>query len=287
MPADLQKSPAPLAEIAQGPNAFEQFLDRNQKNLIILAVLIAVGVAALVVYRGIEKSRQETAGAALNKAEDLTTLQAVINEHAGTTAASSAAILLADRQWTDGQQDAAIETLRKFISSNPQHPALPTAQASLGSKLMIQGKSADASRIFQEIVDDPKARFIAPYALISLGDIAKLAGDLAKAEASYKRVQTDFSESNFAQSAKRRIDNLKAKPPVEIDPPPAPKADTPPAPPAPPVPTPAPPAPKADTPPAPPAPTPAPEVPTVTPPQETRPESRSEPTGKTPADAQP
>ena len=337
MPADLQKSPAPLAEIAQGPNAFEQFLDRNQKNLIILAVLIAVGVAALVVYRGIEKSRQETAGAALNKAEDLAALQAVINEHAGTTAASSAAILLADRQWTDGQQDTAIETLRNFISSNPQHPALPTAQASLGSKLMIQGKSADASRIFQEIVDDPKARFIAPYALISLGDIAKLAGDLAKAEASYKRVQTDFPESNFMQSAKRRIDNLKAKPPVEVDPPPAPKAETPPAPPAPeaPAPTPAPPAPKAETPPAPPAPeaptpapTPAPpapkaetppappapeapapappapeapapappvppapssapEAPSVTAPQETRPEIRSEPTGKTPADAQP
>jgi predicted negative regulator of RcsB-dependent stress response len=377
MPADLQKSPAPLAEIAQGPNAFEQFLDRNQKNLIILAVLIAVGVAALVVYRGIEKSRQETAGAALNKAEDLAALQAVINEHAGTTAASSAAILLADRQWTDGQQDTAIETLRNFISSNPQHPALPTAQASLGSKLMIQGKSADASRIFQEIVDDPKARFIAPYALISLGDIAKLAGDLAKAEASYKRVQTDFPESNFMQSAKRRIDNLKAKPPVEVDPPPAPKAETPPAPPeapapaptpappapkaetppappvppapapappaptaetppapeapapapappapkaetppAPPVPeapapappapkaetppappapeapapTPAPPAPKAETPPAPPvppAPSSAPEAPSVTAPQETRPEIRSEPTGKTPADAQP
>jgi predicted negative regulator of RcsB-dependent stress response len=353
MPADLQKSPAPLAEIAQGPNAFEQFLDRNQKNLIILAVLIAVGVAALVVYRGIEKSRQETAGAALNKAEDLAALQAVINEHAGTTAASSAAILLADRQWTDGQQDTAIETLRNFISSNPQHPALPTAQASLGSKLMIQGKSADASRIFQEIVDDPKARFIAPYALISLGDIAKLAGDLAKAEASYKRVQTDFPESNFMQSAKRRIDNLKAKPPVEVDPPPAPKAETPPAPPAPEAPAPAPPAPKAETPPAPPvppapapappaptaetppappapeAPTPAPpapkaetppappvpeasapappapkaetppappvppapssapEAPSVTAPQETRPEIRSEPTGKTPADAQP
>ena len=273
MPADLQKSPAPLAEIAQGPNAFEQFLDRNQKNLIILAVLIAVGVAALVVYRGIEKSRQETAGAALNKAEDLAALQAVINEHAGTTAASSAAILLADRQWTDGQQDAAIETLRNFISSNPQHPARPTAQASLGSKLMIQGKSADASRIFQEIVDDPKSRFIAPYALISLGDIAKLAGDLAKAEASYKRVQTDFPESNFMQSAKRRIDNLKAKPPVEVDPPPAPKADTPPAPPVPPTPTPAPPAPPtpapappvptAETPPAPPAPTPAPPAPQV------------------------
>jgi len=216
MPADLSKSPAPLAEISQGPNAFELFLDRNQKNLIILAILVAIGVASLVVYRGIEKSRQESAGAALNKADNLAALQAVINDHADTVAARSTMILLADRQWTEGQQDAAIETLRKFISSNPTHPALPTAQASLGSKLMIQGKSADASRIFQELIDNPQARFIAPYAFISLGDIANLAGDLDKAEASYSRVKTDFSDSGFAETAKRRIATLKAKVPVEI-----------------------------------------------------------------------
>ncbi len=127
MPADLSKSPvpAPLAEISQGPNAFEQFLDRNQKNLIILAILIAIGVASLVVYRGIEKSRQETAGAALNKADNLAALQAVINDHADTVAARSTMILLADRQWTEGQQDAAIETLRKFIAveSDPPGPS--------------------------------------------------------------------------------------------------------------------------------------------------------------------
>jgi predicted negative regulator of RcsB-dependent stress response len=230
MPADLQESPVPLAEISQGPNAFEQFLDRNQKNIIILAILIAIGVAGFVIYRGIETSRQETAGAALNKAEDLAALQAVITEHADTTAAHSAMVLLADRQWTEGQQDAAVETLRKFISSNPEHPAIASAQASLGAKLMTQGKSADAAKVFQDIADDPKARYIAPYALISLGDIAKVAGDLEKAEASYNRVKTDFSDSSFAETATRRIATLKAKAPAEIAPPPKPA--TPPADPA-------------------------------------------------------
>jgi len=123
MPADLQETPVPLAEISQGPNAFEQFLDRNQKNIIILAILIAIGVAAFVIYRGIETSRQETAGAALNKAEDLAALQAVITEHADTTAARSAMVLLADRQWTEGQQDAAKETCPKFNPSTPGAPA--------------------------------------------------------------------------------------------------------------------------------------------------------------------
>ena len=257
MPAEISNSPVPLAEISQGPNAFEQFLDRNQMNLIILAILLALGAAALVIYRGIEQSRQETAGTALAKADDLATLQAVINEHPNTTAAHSATILLAERQWTAGQQDAALDALRKFIAANPDHPARPTAQASLGSKLMIQGKAADATPIFQALVDDPKAGFIAPYALICLGDLAKTAADIEKAAAAYNRVTTDFPESGFAQTAKKRITTLKTKPPLEIEPPPTPKTDTPqPAPAAtsPTVATPAPSPPSATSPAPPPAP---------------------------------
>jgi predicted negative regulator of RcsB-dependent stress response len=230
MPADTPESPAsiaPLAEISQGPNAFEEFLDRNQKNLVILAILIALGAAALVVFQGIGKSREETAGAALNKAEDLAALQSVVNEHADTAGGRSAMIVLAEKQWEANQQDQAIGTLRKFISSNTEHPGLATARASLGSKLMAQGKSPDAAAVFDEIIADPKARFVAPYALICLGDIAKAAGDLEKAEANYNRAKTEFPESTFADTATKRVAMLKAKAPVEIAPPP--KPETPPA----------------------------------------------------------
>jgi predicted negative regulator of RcsB-dependent stress response len=225
MAADHPESPTPLAEISQGPSAFEQFLDNNQKNLVIFAVLVAIGAAAVVVYRGVEKGRQESAGAGLSKATDLAAYQSVVQDHAGTQAASSAMILLAERQWEEGQQDIAIATLRDFIAANASHPAYPSARASLGSKLMAQGKAAEATTVFQEIADDPKARFIAPYALISLGDIAKVAGDLEKAEASYSRVKKDFPESSFADTANRRIAILRAKPPVEVEPLPAPATE--------------------------------------------------------------
>ncbi len=229
MPADLPESPVPLAEISQGPNAFEEFLDRNQKNLVILTILLALGAAAFVIYRGIETSRQETAGAALNKATDLAALQAVVSEHPDTAAAGSATVLLADRQWSEGQQDAAIQTLQSFISSSADHPALPSARASLGAKLMTQGKAPEAEKVFQAILDDPQARFIAPFALISLGDVANASGDLDKAEAAYNRVKTEYPESSFVDTATKRIANLKAKPPVEIEPPPAPKEEATPA----------------------------------------------------------
>ena len=222
MSADLKESPVPLAEISQGPNAFEVFLDRNQKGIAVLAILVAVGAVGLVIYRGIETSRQETAGAALTKAADLASYQAVVDSHADTVAAGSAMVLLADSQWTGGKQGEAIATLRKFIAASPTHPAIPSAKANLGAKLMSQGKSGDATKVFDELAADPAARYIAPFALISLGDLAKTAGDLEKAEASYNKVKTEFPESSFAETANRRIATLRAKPPVEIEPPPAP-----------------------------------------------------------------
>ncbi|MGD7653623.1 MAG: hypothetical protein ACQCXQ_10440, partial [Verrucomicrobiales bacterium] len=38
MPDDQPESAAPLAEISHGPSAFDEFLERNQKNLIIAAI---------------------------------------------------------------------------------------------------------------------------------------------------------------------------------------------------------------------------------------------------------
>ena len=222
MSVDLQESVAPLAEISQGPNAFEAFLDRNQKGIIVLAIVLVIAAVALVVYRGVERSRQETAGAALTKAEDLAAYQAVVDGHADTVAVGSAMVLLANSQWTAGKQDDAVATLRKFIAESPAHPAAPSAKANLGSKLMSQGKTGDATKMFEEVVSDPAARFLAPFALISLGDLAKSAGNLEKAEASYEKVKTEFPDSSFVETTNRRTAILKAKPPVEIEPPPAP-----------------------------------------------------------------
>jgi len=229
MSPDLPESAVPLAEISQGPNAFEAFLDRNQKGLILFTILLALAAVAVVIYRGVESSRQHTAGAELSKAEDLAALQKLTTEHADTDAAGSAMVLLADRQWTAGKQDEAIATLRNFIAKSPDHPSAPTAKASLGAKLMAQGKSADASKVFSELASDPEARFIAPYALIALGDIAKAAGKLSEAEGAYTKAKTDFPGSSFGEIANGRLASVKAKAPVEIEPappsaPPAPAA---------------------------------------------------------------
>ncbi|MEX1048356.1 MAG: tetratricopeptide repeat protein [Akkermansiaceae bacterium] len=221
MSADLKESSTPLAEISHKPNGFEVFLDRHHKSIAVFAVFLVIAAVGLVVVRGIETSRQESAGAALIKAEGLAGYQSVIDEHASTTAAGSAMVLLAESQWKEDKRDESIATLRDFIASDASHAASPSAKASLGAKLMAQGKTGDASTVFAEVAADPAARFIAPYALVSLGDIAKADGDLEKARAAYLKVTTDFSASSFANTASRRLAILETQPPVEVEAPPA------------------------------------------------------------------
>lgn len=216
------EKPRPLGEISQEPSGFDQFMDRNQKNLMILAVVLVIGAASYIIYQGLKKSHEHSAGAALTKSEDLSSLQSVVKEYSKTAAGGSASVLLAEKQWSDGLQSDSIKTLQDFIANQPEHPALPTAQASLASKLASQGKADEASKLLEGIVSNESARFLAPYALLSLGDLAKNAGDSEKARKFYERAQNEFPGNDFASKATDHLAILDTKAPVEIAPPPAP-----------------------------------------------------------------
>ena len=123
------ESSGPLGEISQAPPAFEAFLDKQQTKIIVFAIILAIGAAVYVVNKGIVQSAEETAGSLLVKAEDISDLQGVVKNHEGTSAASSAQVLLADKQWQEGQQDDAVATLNAFIAGAKQHPALPKPSA--------------------------------------------------------------------------------------------------------------------------------------------------------------
>lgn len=225
MSAKPHDSPTPLAEISQGPSVFEQFLDRNQKNLIALAVLLALGTAAYVVYDGLRQGAQTTAGNELMKAADTAAFRQVAETHKDSLAGGTAKVLLAERLWTEDKKDDAVQTLRSFLSGQPTHPAAPAARANLAAKLMSQGKTADATKEFESLVSDSSSSYLAPYALLCLGDLALTAGNPEKAAKYYDQVKTQYADSDFAKTVTERSAALKAKLPAEVEPPPAPPAE--------------------------------------------------------------
>ncbi len=214
LPASIPEGP--LGEISQEPPAFEAFLDRHQFSLIILAALLAIAAAVYVVYSGIKKGGEESAGKILAHAESSDDYQEIIDNHSDTAAAFSAKVLLAEEQWEKGEKEAAFTTLKEFVETEQDHPARPSAEASLAVKLWSEGKEDEALAYLQELAEEPESRFVAPYAFISMGDIYSQKGELEKAEAAYEEVEKGFPGSPFVAEARSRRLLVKSAPPVEI-----------------------------------------------------------------------
>jgi predicted negative regulator of RcsB-dependent stress response len=208
-------SGTPLDELTQRSTS-EEFLAKHQVKLIALASLLIVLALGLLVQREIKKSKEEAAGALLVSSKEASDLEDITADFAETTAAGSAKLLLADKQWQDGKQDDAVATLRGLIDSAEAHPARANAQASLAAKLLQQGKTADAEALYKELTEDSSAGYLAAYAWITLGDMAVKKGDLEAAEKAYTTVEKDFSKSSYSQEAITRRLLMKAQKPVEI-----------------------------------------------------------------------
>jgi hypothetical protein len=109
-----------------------------------------VAIAVYIVTRGVNKSREQSAGVALSNAKNATALQEVIINHANTNAAASAKLLLADMQAGEGKTGDAIKTLQDFIATNTDHPAKPTASAKLAAKLMSENKMEELNVLYKK-----------------------------------------------------------------------------------------------------------------------------------------
>jgi predicted negative regulator of RcsB-dependent stress response len=232
--AEKPTNPAPIGEIEHGPSKFEQFLDRNQKKLIIGILVLIAGVSAMIVMRGLREEEDNSAGEALTAAGDssstyeLAALRDVIDNFKESPASGSAAVLLAEEQWKDNRRDDAIETLRGFVAENPEHAARPTALMALGLHLLEQDKTEEASSTLQQVVDSPNGRHLAPFALLTLGDLRKRAGDNDAAKALYEQANQNYPENNpsMMQFINQRIALLGVEPPTKIAPPPVPEPPT-------------------------------------------------------------
>jgi len=216
-----------IGEIEHGPSKFDQFLEKNFKLLIIGAVVIALAAAAFVVLKELKKDKEHTAGAGLADATDSSDYQKVIDKHSGTNAAGTAQILLANQQWQDGQQDKSIGTLTNFISEQPDPPAIPTAQLSLGQRYASQGKNDLAKEQFLAVTNNDNGNYIGAFAHIALGNLEKAAGNKDAALGYYEQARDGYpNNSPVSPSSKflatQLIDTIDSTAPEAVAAEPAP-----------------------------------------------------------------
>ncbi|WP_411847382.1 tetratricopeptide repeat protein [Roseibacillus persicicus] len=219
-------TPSPLGEIEHGPSKFDQFMEKNMKKLILLALLIVVAVAAFVITSQLKEAKHREAGNALSQAESPADYKKVAADYPGSAASGSAQILMAGQLWEEGKESEAIETL-KSLASDSDHPAAMQAKFSLASILLKQGKVEEAKTSYEAIVADSSAKYLHPLSLIALGDIAKAAGEEEKAKEYYQRKIDDYQEYADQGIAVTRLNLVGVDAPEKVSPPPAPEPTAP------------------------------------------------------------
>lgn len=221
---DLNSHPRPVAEIVHEPSSLDQFLDRNQKNLVIAAIALLFIGAGIIVYKNIQNDTEATAAAALIAAYDTTTnkydpakLEAVSKDFKGTNATTTAIYLHTLSLWDAGKTTESINELNTFISNNPKGQLRDQAAIVLASRHLQQDNKDKAIQIYQMVVDSDNPVY-SPVALLCLGDIARAQGELDKAKAYYQEVQAKYPDSSFAYSIikNKELANSQEIPPSPI-----------------------------------------------------------------------
>lgn len=200
---DNENTPQPLAEIPIGPSEFDQFMDRNQKRLIFLAILIILAGAAIIVHKNVKEEAEKQAAAALVLTYDEVTgrydveaLEAIKTEHAGTPAVKTAGYLIAEALWQEGKTEESMKAFEDFISQNPSGELHDKALLALAGNCHVSGEKEKALDHYRAVLETGNPAY-SPLALINMGDIYRGMGDLEKARQCYERVVKEYPDSSF------------------------------------------------------------------------------------------
>ncbi len=186
---------------------------------------VALLLAAMVGYAGIELvgyQRRQAAAEAFAAAKTPEQLSSFIQNHRGMPAAGNAALLLAGKQRTDGQIEAALATLNEFIAKSPEHPMTGSAHLALASILEQQGKTEEAVAAYRRLLAVDSRGVTAPVALLRLARIHRGLNKLDEAKALYESLQSQFPNSAFAAEALQEGQQLAPSAVLQVPAAPAP-----------------------------------------------------------------
>ena len=214
--------------IAKG-NDFGQtgkFVRENQKSLIFIAGAI---VAMVIIYFAYQKMylapREEKAASQMYVAQDAWAkkdwdkalkgdagypgFEKIINDYSNTKAANLAYFYAGIAYLNKGDYKKAIDDLTNYRGSD-----IMVAAEALGGvgDAYVELKDYDkASTFFKKAADKASNKFLSPFYLKKLGLVYEEQKDYKSADETYKKIKSDYPESNEAQSMDAYIARVEAK----------------------------------------------------------------------------
>jgi tetratricopeptide (TPR) repeat protein len=203
-----------------------KFVRENQKSLLFIAAAI---VAMVIIYFGYQKMylapREEKAASQMYVAQDFWTkkdwdkaikgdagypgFEKILSDYSNTKAANLAYFYLGIAYLNKGEYRKAIDNLTNYRGGDSMIAA--EALGSTGDAYTELKDYDKASTYFKKAADKAGNKFLSPFYLKKLGLVYEAQNDNKSAADTYKKIKTDYPESNEAQSMDAYIARVEAK----------------------------------------------------------------------------
>ena len=207
-----------IGEIELGPSRHEKFLNAHYKKLIV-GIVVFMALAVVCIVYGTWRARQESDGAstlisamqvvaadnaAMDSGYNLAELERVEANYPGTSAAATSELLRGMQLIAGGEEQKGISVLEGVIASTSEPFLRVRAQAYLAGRYMSAGEVQKARDLWQTISRAGQSPYLA-LAYLSLGDLAKEAGEVEQARAFYTGLQKECPSSPLVLTVQQRL----------------------------------------------------------------------------------
>lgn len=221
-----------IGEIDLGPAKHEVFLNNHYKKLIIGGIAFMVVASAAIGFYSYKNEQKEQAGALIVQAlgsssqegaaapakYEAEALSRIAGNYADTNSAELAQLMEALSLLTDSAHaQAALSQLEGIAAASTNELIKARALASLASYYMSEEQNDKAAGYWKQLIALPTNPYSA-IAYITLGDLAKLAGNIEEARGYYTQVSTACPLSPLVQQgeAERRLAFLEVDAPKPV-----------------------------------------------------------------------
>jgi len=212
-------TPTPATDPAfiDQPSKTEQFLELHFKKIVLFLLLVVLAVVAWGAMRYLHNQKEREAGQLFTAAKSVEDFDIVVQRFPDTAAAGNALLLKAQALATEGKKESAIEVLQEFLSKHSGHELTPTAKLALATQQAAIGKKEEARAGLEALMKESPNSEIAPAVQLQLGDLLWAEGKVDEAKALYEGLPQAFpgKMTTFNEDLDRRLELMKANPPME------------------------------------------------------------------------
>lgn len=211
-------------QIEEALTRTEQFIEKHQKQLTTIVVVLIAVVGAYLGYKNLYKAPlekeaiQQAAGAQLYFAQDSFKLALngdgnalgfvdIIEDYSSTKIGNTAKAYAGICCLKMGKYDEAINYLEGFSSDDFLVSQL--AVSNLGDAYMEKGNFKKAASYYEDAAASKTNQFTTPVYLMKAGNAHEMNKDFAKAIEAYERIEKEFSRSFEARDIEKYITRAK------------------------------------------------------------------------------